>query len=65
MIINNALVDRVIKIDNVVYAFALTLFAGLATGIGSFLAFFTKSTNKSFYLFPWVFLQGLWFMFLL
>ncbi|MGB4373389.1 MAG: zinc transporter ZupT [Halanaerobiales bacterium] len=48
MIINNALVDRVIKIDNVVYAFALTLFAGLATGIGSFLAFFTKSTNKSF-----------------
>jgi len=32
----------------VVFAFALTLFAGLATGIGSLLAFFTKRTNTKF-----------------
>lgn len=31
---------------NVTYAFLLTLGAGLATGIGSMLAFFTKRTNK-------------------
>lgn len=37
-----------IKIDNVLLAFMLTLLAGLATGIGSFLAFFTKKTNTSF-----------------
>ena len=37
-----------IKIENVAYAFLLTCLAGLATGIGSFLAFFTKKTNKSF-----------------
>ncbi|MCF8328643.1 MAG: zinc transporter ZupT, partial [Bacteroidales bacterium] len=29
-------------------AFALTLFAGLSTGIGSALAFFTKKTNEKF-----------------
>ena len=33
---------------NVLFAFALTLFAGLATGIGSLLAFFTKRTNTKF-----------------
>ncbi|BAQ08998.1 zinc transporter ZupT [Sporosarcina sp. FSL W7-1349] len=32
----------------ILYAFALTLFAGLATGIGSLLAFFTKRTNTKF-----------------
>ena len=32
----------------VLIAFLLTLFAGLATGIGSALAFFTKKTNKIF-----------------
>lgn len=32
----------------VIFAFSLTLFAGLATGIGSALAFFTKSTNTKF-----------------
>jgi len=31
--------------QNVIFAFGLTLFAGLATGIGSALAFFTKRTN--------------------
>ncbi|HOT28875.1 MAG TPA: zinc transporter ZupT [Candidatus Ozemobacteraceae bacterium] len=31
-----------------VFAFALTLFAGLATGIGSLLAFLTKRTNTGF-----------------
>lgn len=34
--------------ENLLIAFLLTLFAGLATGIGSFLAFFTKKTNTSF-----------------
>lgn len=34
--------------DNLILAFALTLFAGLSTGIGSILAFFTKKTNKAF-----------------
>lgn len=32
--------------NSVVFAFGLTLFAGLSTGIGSLLAFFTKRTNK-------------------
>jgi len=34
--------------ENFYIAFGLTLFAGLATGIGSALAFFTKQTNKRF-----------------
>ena len=34
--------------QNVIIALLLTLFAGLATGIGSFIAFFAKSTNKKF-----------------
>lgn len=34
--------------DNVLFAFGLTLFAGLSTGIGAALAFFTKRTNKVF-----------------
>lgn len=34
--------------DNVLFAFALTAFAGLSTGIGSMIAFFTRTTNKSF-----------------
>jgi len=34
--------------QNVLIAFFLTLFAGLATGIGSVLAFFTKRTNTKF-----------------
>ncbi len=33
---------------SVLFAFALTLFAGLATGIGSALAFFTRTTNTRF-----------------
>jgi ZIP family zinc transporter len=32
----------------ILFAFSLTLFAGLATGIGSILAFFTKRTNTKF-----------------
>ncbi len=31
--------------NNVLFAFSMTLFAGLSTGIGSALAFFTKRTN--------------------
>lgn len=34
--------------ENVLIAFALTLFAGLATGIGSAIAFFADHTNKKF-----------------
>lgn len=35
-------------INNILIAFGLTLFAGLSTGIGSLLAFFTKKTNTKF-----------------
>jgi zinc transporter, ZIP family len=35
-------------VDNVLFALGLTLFAGLATGIGSILAFFTSHTNTKF-----------------
>lgn len=34
--------------NELVFAFSLTLFAGLSTGIGSALAFFTKKTNIQF-----------------
>lgn len=34
--------------DNLLFAFLLTLFAGLSTGIGSLLAFFTSKTNTRF-----------------
>lgn len=34
--------------DNVLFAFALTLFAGLATGVGSAVAFFKKEMSASF-----------------
>lgn len=34
--------------DNVLFAFSLTLFAGLATGVGSLLAFFSKKFNPKF-----------------
>ena len=34
--------------DNVAFAFSLTLLAGLCTGIGSALAFFAKQTNTKF-----------------
>lgn len=34
--------------STIIYAFLLTLFAGLATGIGSMIAFFAKRTNTAF-----------------
>jgi len=37
-----------VSTDRLLFAFGLTLFAGLATGIGSLLAFYTKQTNKKF-----------------
>lgn len=37
-----------ISINNILFAFGLTLFAGLSTGIGSALAFYTKQTNEKF-----------------
>ncbi|MFC4401892.1 zinc transporter ZupT [Gracilibacillus xinjiangensis] len=36
------------EIDGVLIAFGLTLMAGLATGVGSLLAFFTSTTNTKF-----------------
>jgi len=35
-------------VNNVWFAFGLTLFAGLSTGVGSILAFFTKKSNTKF-----------------
>jgi len=37
-----------IATDRVIFAFVLTLLAGLSTGIGSVLAFYTKQTNHKF-----------------
>ncbi|OCA82346.1 zinc transporter ZupT [Bacillus sp. FJAT-27225] len=34
--------------EEILFAFGLTLFAGLATGIGSLMAFFTSTTNTKF-----------------
>lgn len=36
------------ELENVLFAFGLTLFAGLSTGIGSFMAFFSKKFNPKF-----------------
>lgn len=36
------------EFSTLIFAFGLTLFAGLSTGIGSALAFFTKKTNTKF-----------------
>jgi len=36
------------EINNILFAFMLTLFAGLSTGVGSALAFYTKQTNEKF-----------------
>jgi len=36
------------EIKDIIFAFMLTLFAGLSTGIGSALAFYTKQTNHKF-----------------
>jgi ZIP family zinc transporter len=37
-----------ISMESLLFAFGLTLFAGLSTGIGSALAFYTKQTNTKF-----------------
>ena len=34
--------------NSVLFAFGLTVFAGLATGVGSAMAFFAKKTNTRF-----------------
>lgn len=44
--------------ENLLWAFGLTLFAGLSTGIGSALAFFTKRTNTRFLTFSLGFSAG-------
>lgn len=44
--------------ENLLLAFSLTLMAGLATGIGSILAFFTSSTNTKFLSFALGFSAG-------
>ena len=46
------------ELDNVLFAFGLTIFAGLSTGIGSAMAFLTKQTNKSFLSFSLGFSAG-------
>ena len=38
----------------VLFAFGLTVLAGLSTGIGSALAFYTKQTNKKFLSAAWL-----------
>jgi ZIP family zinc transporter len=40
--------ERITMTENLLFAFSLTLLAGLATGIGSVLAFFTSTTNTKF-----------------
>ncbi|MBN1159445.1 MAG: zinc transporter ZupT [Bacteroidales bacterium] len=37
-----------VEFDTILFAFGLTLFAGLATGIGSTIAFFARTTNTRF-----------------
>ncbi len=37
-----------VETNTILLAFSLTIFAGLSTGIGSILAFFTKTTNTKF-----------------
>ncbi len=44
--------------ENVIFAFALTLFAGLSTGIGSVLSLFAKRTNTRFLSFSLGFSAG-------
>ncbi|NEU30908.1 zinc transporter ZupT [bacterium LRH843] len=44
--------------ENLLFAFGLTLMAGLATGIGSLLAFFTSTTNTKFLSFALGFSAG-------
>lgn len=44
--------------DNLLFAFILTLFAGLSTGIGSAFAIFTKKTNRTFLSFSLGFSAG-------
>lgn len=36
------------ELKDIIFAFSLTLFAGLSTGVGSALAFYTKQTNHKF-----------------
>lgn len=45
--------------NNLLFAFGLTLIAGLSTGIGSALAFFAKKTNTRFCQWPLAFLPVL------
>lgn len=45
-------------VENIVFAFGITLLAGLSTGIGSFLAFFSSLTNTKFLSFALGFSAG-------
>ena len=45
---NNLNIRLIMDTTNIILAFSLTLFAGLATGIGSALAFFSRKTNTAF-----------------
>jgi ZIP family zinc transporter len=39
------------ELNNIIFAFGLTLFAGLSTGIGSAMAFFTRQTIRRVFIF--------------
>lgn len=47
-IIKKIKMKEVIFLNNVLFAFGLTVFAGVSTGVGSALAFFAKKTNTKF-----------------
>lgn len=49
--------------ENIWFALGLTLFAGLSTGIGSMLAFFSKNLIQSSWPVLWDFQRVLWFKF--
>jgi ZIP family zinc transporter len=46
--ISGRMKERITMAENLLFAFGLTLLAGLATGIGSLLAFLTSTTNTKF-----------------
>lgn len=48
IVIEKLFIERGIHLNNILFAFLLTLGAGLSTGIGSFIAFFSKRTNIKF-----------------
>lgn len=48
MKVSICLLERIDSMNDILLAFLMTLIAGICTGIGSLIAFFSKSTNKTF-----------------